>query len=111
MKKMKVLTVVWGLILIAIFGLLTFLGVQYKEKTKLYKELENALVKSAEKYKDVAEYQLDKNETYKIDVKDLDVKLEVKEDKCKGYVLVKNEGVFTFKTYIKCNKYTTRGYK
>lgn len=115
--KLKKIGIIWGIIVVLIFGTLTFMGFTYKAKTKDYKELENKLVEAEKKYVDANFlYPEDKSELKTsaqelIDNNYLD-SLKKDDSDCTGYVIVKqNNTVYEYKAYIKCDKYMTKGYK
>ncbi len=116
MKKMHIYIVLWGIVVVAIISLLTVFGFLYKSKTKVYKDLEEKLVEAEKKYAD-AKFLYPKNgeNVYTsadklIAEKYLD-NINIKNDKCSGYAQVLLDGtVYKYKAFIKCDKYTTKGY-
>ena len=44
LKKMKKISVIWGIVMILIFGLLTFVALNWKKSDREYKKLEELLV-------------------------------------------------------------------
>jgi heme/copper-type cytochrome/quinol oxidase subunit 2 len=117
MDKLKKYSIVWGLIVVLIFAFLTIFGFTYKEKTKPYKDLEKALVEAEKKY-------VDANFLYPQDGSELKTSASVliennyldslkKDDnECTGYATVLLNGtVYEYKGFIKCDNYTTKGYK
>lgn len=115
MKEMKRLSIVWGLLLVGIFGALTTFGILWKNKYGKYIQLENKLSKAAEKFKDAS--SLDEKQKLKITLKELQDKSLIKEFKaddkeCTGYVLIEKKNfVFEYNSFIKCEKYQTKGYQ
>lgn len=118
MKKMKVMQIVWGIMIIAIVGTLTFIGFFYNRKLNDYQKYEKTLKKACEQY-------IDKNFLYQeVDKKDYKVSMDtlveeglitetkVNDNECKGYVIVSKNGmVYEYKAYIDCDKYKTEGYR
>lgn len=115
MKSNK-LFIVWGVIVMVLIGLLTYLGFFINKVDRDYKEVEDALKMAAEGYVDVKSLYPKEDQVFKVT---LDVlrsegvleKLEHEGDTCDGYVEVKLLEVYKFTPYIKCGKYTTKGYK
>ena len=115
MKEMKKMSILWGIIMVLIFSLLTFFGLKWKNKYKGYFDLEDKLVKNTQKYYESNHEYPKKGSEEKIFLKELrdnEVidELIYNDDKCDGYVIVKNNNVIEYKAYIKCNNYTTKGY-
>jgi uncharacterized protein YpmB len=115
--KMKRISIVWGIMVVLIVGMLTVFGFFYKSKTTIYDELEEKLVDASKKYVDANFlYPQDKDElkVTKEELVDNQYLDELKKDDndCSGYVIVKlSNGVYTYKAYIKCPNYKTKGYK
>jgi len=115
MKKTKILFAIWGVIVVIILGLLTFLGFKITEKDKNYNELEEKLVSSAEKYVDNKFLYPKGDDEAKVTSKELIDnefldELKFEDDVCSGYVIVKLDGAYKYNAYIKCKNYTTKGY-
>ena len=116
MKKVNVLFVIWGLIVITLVVLLTVLGFILKNNNKEYEALEEKLKVSAEKY-------TSNNFEYPEEGKEIIIKsntlkkeglleeLKYKNDVCEGYVVVKTNKVVEYKSYIKCKNYQTKDYE
>jgi len=115
MKKMKVLYVVWGVLVVSLVGVLTYLGFQYKEKLKPYKYLEDKLISVTEKYVELKFLYPEEGEKLKVTTKEL-IKSEmlkgfsVDKEKCEGYVIVSYNGVYNYDSFIKCANYKTKGF-
>ena len=116
MERMKKMTIIWGMMVISIVLVLTFIGFTYNKKLKDYQAFEDKLTKACEKY--VSENDLIKEDTkeLKINMKDLKKnkyidKLEVNQNKCNGYVLVVIDKDTSYQAFIDCGKYQTEGYK
>lgn len=115
MKKMKIMYITWGLLVVALIGALTCIGFIYQKKLKPYKDLENNLISVTEKYIELKFLYPEEGEKLKITTKELvDANLlkdfSYKNEKCEGYTLVTFNGVYNYDSYIKCDNYTTRGY-
>lgn len=115
MKRTNTLFTIWGVIVVIILALLTYLGLKLTEIDNEYVKLEDKLVEVAEKYID-AKFLYPKDDNIaKVTTKELfDDKyldsLEYKGDTCTGYVTIKLDGVYKYEAYIKCKNYTTKGY-
>ena len=118
MKQMKVISVLWGALLIGCLGVLTFLGFKLKDKDLKYRELEKKLENAAEKYVEAYSYYPQGEDKLKITWDDLvssDIikKEDLDEDQCTdAYVVVYlKDMVYEFDSYLKCENYTTKNYK
>lgn len=117
LKKMKVISIMWGMILFGLLLVITIFGFMFKKKSKPYYELGNELVSVVRDY--VVETNLlpHNNETIKITFDDLNKnnymdELKVNDDSCEGYVLVTNKkGEYIYKPYLKCEKFISAKYK
>lgn len=116
MEKMQKTYYIWGIIVVLIFALLTVFGFVYKNKTNVYKELENKLVEAQKKY-------IDNKFLYPEDDKEFKVKAEtliengfldnlnIENDECSGYASIKKNGmVYEYFGYVSCKNYKTRGF-
>lgn len=115
MKEMKRMSIVWGVIMVAIFVLLTFFGLKWKERYQGYFDLETKLKEETKKYFESSYSYPDRGREITITLSELVHNGILKElsynyDLCDGYVIVSNDDVIEYKPYIKCNNYTTRGY-
>lgn len=117
MNKMKKMYVVWGMLVVGLFILLTIIGVLYKNKTKVYKELETKLVQAEKRYVDEKFLYPEQNTSLKTTVSTLIENgyldaLEVNGESCDGYAVIsKKSTVFDYKGFIKCSNYQTKGYE
>lgn len=116
MKKNNVLFVIWGIVVIAVIALLTFLGFMLKNRNGDYKNLEDKLETNVKKYVDAMFLYPNAGEEVKITSKDLIEndyldELKFEDDVCEGYTIVTYNGVYKYKTYIKCNNYKTKGFE
>ena len=116
MDKMQKISIVWGIVAVGIFALLTIFGFLYKNKTSIYKELENKIVEAEKKYVDAKFLYPDTNKSVKTTSQELISsgfleELKANDEVCEGYAVVTKDGVaFNYKGYIKCNDYQTKGY-
>lgn len=117
MEKMKKISIVWGMGILTLFILLTLFGIMYKQKSSGYKELEKKLVEAEKKYADAHFVYPDAGEIEKTEAETLIKEgfldhLKINEEECTGYAIVTHESmVYEYKGYVKCDKYTTKGYK
>lgn len=116
LKKMRMISILWGIVLFGIVLVLTIFGFIYKKQSKIYQEFEQVLSEKAKDYMDKKGIYLE-NETHTISMDELVEEnfldtLEVNGNVCEGYVVVTNENARdSFKSYVDCKKYKTRGYK
>ena len=115
MGRSNKIFVFWGVLVVAIIGLLTFTGFMVKKINNNYGKVEEKLVQVTKGYVDTKFLYPDEGDSIKVTAKELrdnEVLDELKngEDSCDGYVIVKKDGIYDFKAYIKCDKYKTRGY-
>lgn len=116
LKQMRRLSIVWGAIMVAIITLLTIFGILFNKKNKVYKDMEETLVNASKKY-------VEKSFAYPKDDKELRITYETLRDdglveplkinkkECDGYVIIKkNELVYEYKGYVKCDEYKTKNY-
>jgi len=116
---MKKITILWIIIMFALIMTLAILGLNIAKKKVPYRALENDIVEAMEVYYGHEE-NLKKlptsNKTTKITIAELEsfglsINNIISNDTCEGYGIVKKDGVaFSYKAYIKCNDYKTRGY-
>jgi len=117
LKQMRQISIIWGVVLVLIVVFLTAVGFLYKHKAKDYKKLEEELVNYAEKYGEVKFLYPEEKQTIKItldDLKDIGYLTELKKDDdvCDGYINLTYDGfVYQYKGFVKCPKYTTKGYE
>ena len=115
MKELKRISIIWGLLLLVIFSLLTFFALKWKVKNEPYFELEKTLVSKTKSYYEMEHSYPIKGNSVIIsldDLKNSDMieELRVDDDVCDGYVIVENTGVIEYHAYIKCNNYTSKDY-
>lgn len=117
MKKENKYMLLWGFLVILLIGLLTAVGFIYKNKTKVYKELETSLVEAEKKYVEAKFLYPQDDTTLKTTSEELLNEnyidnMTIDNQECNGYVKVyKDSTVFEYKAFIKCNHYTTKGYE
>ena len=118
MKKSNALFVVWGVIVIVLIGLLTTMGFILKDKNEKYEVVEKRLKEAASSYADHNFLYPKDGEKLKILTKDLidsdflkQDELKVDKDVCTGYIILQKDMVYEYDVFIKCNNYTTKGYK
>jgi len=116
MKQLKIISIVWGLLLLAIFSVLTYFALQWKAKIYPYLLKEDEIVEKTKSYYESNHSYPNKGEEVIItfdELKEHNVleELKVNDDSCTGYVIVKNTGVIDYKGYIKCENYTSKDYE
>jgi len=114
LKQMRMISIVWGGILIMIVVALTAFGLFYKQQTKAYKEFENLIAEKAEEY--AQESALLEEDNFKITLEELKEKNKIENaiinDKiCDGYIEVNYKSDYSYTPYIKCGNYKTKGFK
>lgn len=117
MNKMKKMYTIWVIIVVLIFVLLTVFGFLYKNKSNVYKTLEEKLVTAEKKYADAKFLYPQGSEVVKVTAKEmieygvLD-SLEHDGKSCDGYATIQKNGtVYAFKGYVSCENYKTKGYE
>ncbi len=117
MKKMKYMSIIWGMLIVGIFIVLTLFGFLYKNKTKEYRMLEDKLVEAEKKYADQKFLYPNEGESIKTSLKELMAEGLIDEFKvndvlCDGYVILSHKDlVFDYKGYVHCGDYKTKGYE
>ena len=116
LKKMRIISYVWGSILILLVGGLTAIGFVYKNKIKKYEELENKLEEKIKTYVDEKFIYPEEGKNLKITYEELKDNnyidnLNINDEECDGYGIVLNDkSTFKYQVYIKCNGYKTKNY-
>lgn len=116
LKKMKVISILWGMILFTLLILLVAASIIFKEKSKKYEEEENRFKEVVKSYVEDNNLYPDKNKSLKVEDSELiDANLMesiiVNNDECRGYVIITNKkNNYEYKAYIKCKKYITGNY-
>ena len=109
MDKRRLLFIFSAMITLSLFGLLGMYAYRFN-KYKDYIKLERLIVTEL------------KHDEYKEQIKDnkaiitsdnlIDMEFKVNDEDCLGYgVINKYWFIYTYKGYIKCEKYTTKGFK
>ena len=99
--------IVWGVIVVSIVGILTYLGLVIKNNLKNYQQLESELALLSEKYVEENDFKLNDGDISIILSEDLTSDLKYKDDVCVGYVEVSVDNGYKYKAYIKCDNYET----
>lgn len=116
LKQMKKVSIVWGVVLFLMVVGLTAIGFVYKSKASDYKKIEEELVNITEKYVEAKFLYPDEKDSIRIRLSELQndgymEELKKDEDVCDGYVVLTHNGfIYEYKGYVKCPKYTTKGY-
>ncbi|MDD2504758.1 MAG: hypothetical protein PHF21_00620 [Bacilli bacterium] len=109
---MKKILLMWVFVSIILVGLLTFFGINLKNKNQAYYELENKIKDSAINYYKEYPDKIFGKEHLIIDKELINQnflnELKFKNEVCTGYVIIKKN--CNYKPYIKCDKYTTKDY-
>ena len=118
MKKNKMLFVIWGVIVVILVGLLGVMGFMLKGKNAKYEKVEKRLKAATSSYVDHNFLYPEGDEKLKILSKDLidneflkADEMKVGKDICTGDVILKKDMVYEYDVFIKCDNYTTKGYK
>lgn len=115
MKKMKIISIVWGIVAILLFAALTTVGFVYKNKVAKYKDLEEKIEKAAQSYtSNDFNFPLNSEEIIitgeeLIDSDSID-EISVDGNKCDAYVILTFKNVTNYKGYVKCQKYETKNF-
>ncbi len=105
LKKMRRISIIWGIIMFLLIAGVTILGIVYKEESKKYKEYETKLVEKSEDYMRIN--NLSKITIEELKEQNLIEQTSVAEKECTGYVLKAEE---KYQAYVKCGNYKTKGY-
>ena len=117
---MKKMTILWLVLIFILVIALTIIGFNVIKRAKPYTSLENTIVEAMKVYygQDTNLKKLpEKNKIAKISIEELksfglNLSLEVNDDKCEAYGIVKGRSLaFTYKAFIKCNNYITKDYE
>jgi len=116
MKELRRISIVWGLLLLAIFVALTFFALKWKSKNEPYFNLEKVMVAKTKSYYEI-NHQYPSKGNYviikydELKANDMIDELKVNDDNCDGYVKVENTNVIEYNAFIKCGNYTTKNYE
>lgn len=114
---MKKVYIVWTLIIILLLSVITIMGLSIINKDKEYKNLEKDMERVVSKYLGQYIEEYPKNGVKKVNITDVinkgyELEVNVNDDVCDGYVLVKKVSIaYEYTSYIKCNNYITKGYE
>lgn len=107
--KNKVLLIIWFILLIGIFSLLSVLGFKHKEDVKSYKEYEEKLIVAAKKYANYHKEYPSEGSTINIKIGDLIIEKFIdKKDVikgCSGTIIIKYDSFIDYIPNIKCKYY------
>ena len=112
---MKKVLIIWIPIAVVLVGALTYIGFSIKNQNAPYKKLEKELEKQAIAL--IGEKPAILSNGNKLEINDFinngySINMVVGKDTCDGYVIVtKTLSIYKYTPYIKCNNYTTNGYK
>ncbi len=112
---MKKILIIWAIVALIAVGALTYMGLNIKKQNAPYNELEKKLEEQVIAL--IGEKPSILGQSKKITLSDLsannyNVDMNVNGDVCDGYVIVSQSmSFYKYSAYIKCNKYTTHGYK
>ena len=116
---MKKITIIWMIIMLLLVFLLIVLGINISKKKAPYVALENDIIDAMKVYygQDSNLVKLPKkNKTARVTIGELEsyglnINNIINGDNCDGYGIVTGKDVaFSYKAYIKCNDYKTKGY-
>lgn len=113
---MNKLYILWGILLVCLFGALTVFGKKYLE-VKDYKDYEANLEESAKKYmgEHIGEYPKNDDLLYLTEEQLEEYiieKVEIEDDECSGFIVISNSNTgYKYDSYIKCNNYETKNYE
>lgn len=115
MKKFRKFTIIWGIILVAIFVLFTMYSFKLDKKIKKYHDLEEYFATSVAEYNNTNKDYPQTIEVINFSLSDAIEKgvvseLKIDNDICDGYVKIANDEIVTYTPYISCKNYTTKGY-
>lgn len=109
---MKKISIVWGIIILCIFTLMTILGFKFK-KIENYKALEMNMKNYARKYvNDIKDFKY--TEPFKINLEDLkkeyqEENFNIKDEECEGYVKVSKYFLgLKYTPYLECTNYKSK---
>ena len=113
LKRMRLISVIWGLVMLILVVGLTIIGMMYKSNVQKYKDAEQALVSAAKKHLEEKSVEIDNSIKYSKEelADELDATQKEILNECDAYVKVeKKKNTYDYKGYIKCDKYKTRNY-
>lgn len=105
----KALLIVWVILLIGIFVLLSMLGFIHKKEVDSYHEYEDKLVVAARKYVNANKIYPKKGSKIEVNISDIIdagyIKKKDIEKSCKGTIIVKYDRFIDYLPNIKCKYY------
>lgn len=116
MKELRRISIIWGVLLLAIFVTLTFFALKWKSQNEPYFNLEKLIVSKTKSYYEMNHTYPNKGEYVIITFDELKAneildELKVNDENCDGYVKVENKNVIEYTGYIKCSNYTSKDYE
>lgn len=116
LKRMKTISIIWGMFLVTLFIIVTIFAFKFKSNSKKYLELGEYFSSKAKEYVEDNNLYPEKDSTLKVNRNDLIEngyleELIVDEDECDGYVIVSYKDNYEYKAYLKCNKYISSKYE
>jgi len=116
LRKMKQISIIWGVIIFSILITLIITSLMYKQKIKKYDTLAKKLEVAAREYVTKESLYPEDNETIKVTTNQINqtkqnINLQIDNGQCQGFVIVfKEKSVIKYKPYIKCSNYSTKNY-
>lgn len=115
LKRMKVISIIWGMFLVALLIIVTVFAFKFKGNSKKYLELGEYFSSKTQEYVEDNNLYPSKDETIKVtksDLVDNDYieELVVNNDSCEGFVIVSFKESYEYKAYLKCGKYKSAKY-
>lgn len=108
----RVLFIIWFIVVVIIFGLLSALGFIYKGKVDSYNKYEEKLVCASKIYIKDNNLVPKEGKTVKVSIDDLiEAKLIKKKDtikECKGYIEVERRKLINYYPKLKCKYYKSK---
>ena len=110
--KNKVLLILWFILLIIIFGLLSVLGFMHKKDVESYKKYEDKLIEATKIYAHDNNSYPNKGSKIEIKVEDLIKGKYIKKKDivkgCKGSIIIKYDNFIDYIPNIKCKYYKSK---
>lgn len=116
LKRMKVISIIWGMFLVTLFIIVTIFAFKFKSNSKKYLGLGEEFSSKAKEYVEDNNLYPEKSDNLKITKSDLIEngyleELEINDDVCDGFVIVSYKDNYEYKAYLKCNKYISAKYE
>lgn len=107
--KNKVLLIIWVILLVGIFALLSVLGFMHKKDVNNYQKYEDKLITAAKKYVNANKIYPKKGSKINIKIDDIIASGYIKkkdiEKSCKGSIVVKYDQFIDYLPNLKCKYY------